>query len=185
MNMKNYSAEDDSFTRSNTWFSRNSKIILYLSTASPEWNLHIANIYKIAKQAIFLTIIHTQDDDDLEVSLLLTNDKEQRALNRKYRGNNNETNVLSFPTSFPQRIKPRPIGDISLAFETINREATEQNKTFIHHTSHLLVHGTLHLLGYDHQEEIAAKKMESREQKILNELGIANPYVCNKLDILP
>ncbi|WP_044283318.1 rRNA maturation RNase YbeY [Candidatus Endolissoclinum faulkneri] len=162
-----------------------SNITVHISIASPEWNVAIPNVSKIAKQAVSMTLIDAQNKEDLEISLLLTSDKEQRILNRKYRGHNNTTNVLSFPTTFFPSIRPKPIGDISLAFERTIQEAREQNKAFIHHTSHLLVHGTLHLLGYDHQDKTAAKQMEFREKKILNELGIANPYVCDEHDIVP
>jgi probable rRNA maturation factor len=114
---------------------------------------------------------------DAEISLLLTDDAGVRALNRDWRGKDKATNVLSFPAPVqPGLPGPRHLGDIALAYETLAREAEAQSKTLADHLSHLVVHGTLHLLGYDHELEAEAEIMEGLEVKALATLGIADPY---------
>ena len=116
----------------------------------------------------------------LEISLVLTDDAQIRQLNKTYRFKDKPTNVLSFPqidwTDPPVKGFPVSLGDIILAFETIEREAKEQNKTLTQHVQHLLVHGTLHLCGYDHEDDEEAEAMESLEVKILKTLDVKNPY---------
>jgi len=112
----------------------------------------------------------------LELSVLLTGDTEQQKINRQWRGIDRPTNVLSFPQFAPFEPMHGFIGDLSLALETIGREAGEQQKSFLDHFSHLLVHGTLHLVGYDHENEDEALVMERLETEILAGLGIADPY---------
>jgi len=114
-----------------------------------------------------------------EVSLVLTSDAEVKSYNQTYRGKNESTNVLSFPVgTFPiaDHAGPRPKGDILLAFETVAREACELNITLENHAIHLVVHGMLHLFGYDHQSDDDAEQMEELEIRILDELGVASPY---------
>lgn len=108
------------------------------------------------------------------VSLLLGDDAAVAALNAEFRGKSGPTNVLSFPPSDPA--EPDFLGDIALAAETIAREAGEQDKSFEAHAAHMVVHGFLHLLGYDHTNDADAEKMEARERAILAALGIADPY---------
>lgn len=114
-----------------------------------------------------------------EVSVVLTDDTEQETLNRSYRGRESSTNVLSFPSDematpgFPTDL-PMPLGDISLALETLVREA--ENSSLDDHFCHLLVHGMLHLVGYDHETNDDAECMEALEISILEKLGIDNPY---------
>jgi len=117
----------------------------------------------------------------LEISLVFTDDAEQRGLNRDYRHKDCATNVLSFPNMddtdvAPPEELPRLLGDVVLARETIACEAVEQGKSLADHTMHLLIHGTLHLLGYDHLEAADAAEMEALETEILAGLGIADPY---------
>lgn len=111
-----------------------------------------------------------------EVSLLLTDDAHQQLLNQQWRAIDKPTNVLSFPQLPPFSPLSGLIGDISLARETLEREAAEQGKYLNDHFTHLVVHGFLHLLGYDHLEEDEANQMESLETQILHTLGIADPY---------
>ncbi|MGX1790235.1 rRNA maturation RNase YbeY [Bosea sp. NPDC055332] len=112
-----------------------------------------------------------------ELSLLLTDDKRIRVVNRDWRGFDKATNVLSFPAAPPERIASSPvIGDIVLAFETIAREAESEAKSFGDHLSHLVIHGLLHLLGEDHETETEAQRMEALETAALARLGIADPY---------
>lgn len=111
-----------------------------------------------------------------EVSVVLTDDAEQRELNRQWRGFDKSTNVLSFPQIEPFAPVSGLLGDITLARETVAKEAEEMGITFEAHFTHLVVHGFLHLLGYDHIEEDEATEMESLETRILATLGIADPY---------
>lgn len=117
----------------------------------------------------------------VEVSIVLTNDEEIQALNRDYRGKDKPTNVLSFPQETDLlRLKDLSacvlLGDIVLSIETIQREAEQQQKLMQHHLAHLIVHSTLHLLGYDHETDSDAQVMESLEIDILHLHGISNPY---------
>lgn len=118
------------------------------------------------------------DDVDSELSLVFTDDANIRTINSKWRHIDKATNVLSFP-AFPIQPGQRPgpiLGDIVIARETVQREAQEENKSFDDHLSHLIVHGLLHLTGYDHQNDEEAEQMESLERKILASLGISDPY---------
>jgi probable rRNA maturation factor len=112
------------------------------------------------------------------VDILLTSDAEIQKLNKQFRNKDKPTNVLSFPAS----LMPVPpgemahLGDIVLAYETVVREAEADNKSLAHHVTHLIVHGTLHLLGHDHETDAEAERMEARERDILARLGIQDPY---------
>jgi len=111
-----------------------------------------------------------------ELSILLTNDAEQHELNQQWRGKDSSTNVLSFPQIEPFAPVVGLLGDITLARETLIREAEEQGVSFEAHFTHLVVHGFLHILGYDHLEDDEATAMESLETSILATLGIDDPY---------
>ncbi|MBF9233139.1 rRNA maturation RNase YbeY [Microvirga alba] len=116
-------------------------------------------------------------DEDFEISVLLTDDAAIRELNRTWRGKDKPTNVLSFPApEQPGATGPRHLGDIALAYETLVRESEDESKDLSHHFAHLIVHGVLHLLGYDHEVEAEAEIMEALEVKALATLGIADPY---------
>jgi probable rRNA maturation factor len=111
-----------------------------------------------------------------ELSVVLTDDAEQRELNRQWRGFDKTTNVLSFPQIEPFAPVSGLLGDITLARETVEKEAAEMGITLEAHFTHLVVHGFLHLLGYDHIEDEDAEEMEGLETQILATLGIADPY---------
>lgn len=113
-----------------------------------------------------------------EVSLVFTNDAAIKEINAEWRGKDKPTNVLSFP-AFPLEPGGMPgpmLGDIVVARETVEREAVDLDKTFDDHLTHLLVHGFLHLFGYDHIETEEAEEMEALETSILAELGLSDPY---------
>ncbi len=110
-----------------------------------------------------------------ELAIVLSGDEEVRDLNRTWRGTDTPTNVLSFPAG-EQRGTSRQLGDVVLAFETVAREADARGLALSDHVSHLVVHGVLHLLGFDHASEDEAEKMESTERRVLASLGIADPY---------
>jgi probable rRNA maturation factor len=110
-----------------------------------------------------------------ELAIVLTDDSAIRLLNRAWRGIDEATNVLSFPA--PRGSAETPlIGDIVLAYETIAREARDEEKPFVHHVAHVAVHGFLHLLGYDHERRKDAEAMEWTERNILRRLAIPDPY---------
>jgi probable rRNA maturation factor len=109
---------------------------------------------------------------DAELTILLTSDERIRTLNRQYRGKDKPTNVLSFPAV----AKAAYLGDMAIAYGTAAREADASGKPVLHHVLHLVVHGALHLLGYDHEAPKEAEAMESLETKILAEMGIPDPY---------
>ena len=111
-----------------------------------------------------------------ELSIVLTDDAEQRVLNRDWRGIDKPTNVLSFPQIEPFGPVSGIVGDIILARETLEREAAEQGISVEDHFTHLVVHGFLHLLGYDHVKDDEALVMEGLETQILASLGVADPY---------
>lgn len=131
---------------------------------------------------------------DFEICFLFTDDSEIHVLNKTYRGVDRPTNVLSFPVFEPDNIplcqhehskcgcccehkeEPCILGSVAVAYETTAREAEEQEKSFGEHLRHLIVHSLLHLLGYDHIEEVDAQKMENLEVKILGKIGIRDPY---------
>ena len=116
----------------------------------------------------------------VELCIVLADDIEQQRLNSLFRGQDVPTNVLAFPAWEPGMRSPPGapllLGDIVLAFETVTREAAEQRKPFADHLRHLIVHGVLHLLGYDHQTADGASIMESLERVILAKLGVPDPY---------
>ena len=112
-----------------------------------------------------------------ELSVVLTDDAAIRSINAQWRKMDKPTNVLSFPQAEGKAIARAPmLGDIILAHETIQREADEAGKTFADHVSHLVVHGLLHLFGYDHLNDTEAEAMEALEIRTLATLGIDNPY---------
>ncbi|HMA74277.1 MAG TPA: rRNA maturation RNase YbeY [Xanthobacteraceae bacterium] len=120
-----------------------------------------------------------------EISVLLCDDETIAGLNARWRGQDKPTNVLSFPAPAQQGAAPEKIslGDIAIAYETLAREAGEQGKPVSNHLSHLVVHGFLHLVGYDHHEDGEAEEMERLERDILGRIGIADPYAVGDVNI--
>jgi probable rRNA maturation factor len=118
---------------------------------------------------------------DAELAVMLTDDAGIRTLNQNWRGMDKATNVLSFPALQPTGPRgdddaPRMLGDIAIAYETLRREADDERKPLGDHLSHLAVHGFLHLIGYDHENDDDAEAMEALEREILAHLGISDPY---------
>lgn len=140
----------------------------------------IGDIEGLARRSVEAAFVVAGQDPDapVEISLLLADDGAIRELNRAWRGQDKATNVLSFPAP-PQPdhgSQPPPLGDIALAYETMLREAQGEAKPLADHVAHLLVHGTLHLLGHDHEADAEAKAMEALETEALARIGVASPY---------
>jgi probable rRNA maturation factor len=114
---------------------------------------------------------------EAEVTVRIVDEAESQQLNFDYREKNTPTNVLSFPSECPPGIELPLLGDLVICAQVVAKEAAEQNKTLTAHWAHMVVHGSLHLLGFDHINEEDATEMEAEEIQILAELGFADPYV--------
>ena len=111
-----------------------------------------------------------------DLAIRLVDTKEGRSLNRHYRGKDHPTNVLSFPAELPEGVNLPLLGDLVICAPVVAKEAAEQGKPLNAHYAHLTVHGVLHLLGLDHEDEREAEAMERLEREILADLGVADPY---------
>ncbi|MDQ2106151.1 rRNA maturation RNase YbeY [Azospirillum isscasi] len=132
-----------------------------------------------------LAVIYDEEEGPAELSVVLADDALVHRLNREYRGKDKPTNVLSFALTEAEEPElgedvPVMLGDVILAWETVAREAAEQGKTPSDHMTHLVVHGVLHLLGYDHETDDEAEEMEQLETDVLATLGIADPYAATR-----
>lgn len=152
-------------------------------TNDPAWKTLLAKERAYFRQALKKTFSYlNMPPKKFNVSVVFTGDDDIRNLNKEYRGKNKPTNVLSFPQFedlndiLAANDNDFELGDIVLAFETIKNEASAQKKTMKNHTTHLLVHGLLHLCGFDHLTEQDANDMEAMEIAILESLKIKNPY---------
>lgn len=118
--------------------------------------------------------------DEVEMTVRIVDEAESHALNLNYRGKDCPTNVLSFPFECPDEVELPLLGDLVICRQVVEREAQEQDKPLMAHWAHMVVHGSLHLLGYDHIEDDEAEEMESLETQIMTELGFADPYLSEK-----
>jgi probable rRNA maturation factor len=116
-------------------------------------------------------------DKDTEIVVRIVDVHESAQLNKQYRHKPGPTNVLSFPIEVPEGIELNLLGDLVVCAPVVEREAIEQQKLLTHHWAHIIIHGVLHLLGYDHIKDDEAEVMESLEIKILQTLNISNPYL--------
>ena len=151
------------------------KVTVYVT--QPEFRYY-RKIKKIRKFCALVVKKAWLENHAAEISLLLTNNEQIQELNKAYRNKDCPTNVLSFETGNRPTSKRMPwvAGDIITAYETILKESKEQKKTFEAHFAHLLIHGTLHLQGYDHLTPEDAEEMEQLEIKIMQSLGYEDPY---------
>ncbi|MGK2741885.1 rRNA maturation RNase YbeY [Tepidicaulis sp. LMO-SS28] len=173
------SAEPDSPGASR---GRGPRLEIEINRQGGAWQPETEEAVLRAAQAAFEAALTFPETDwpaaarEAELSVLLADDSFVHSLNRKFRGKDKPTNVLSFPVP---RMAAQPLislGDIVLGFETVTREAVEQGKDLEAHVQHLVVHGLLHLLDYDHMNDEEAEVMEEYERRILETLGLADPY---------
>jgi len=118
--------------------------------------------------------------DEVEMTVRIVDEAESHELNLNYRGKDRPTNVLSFPFECPDEVELPLLGDLVICRQVVEREAQEQDKPVVAHWAHMVVHGCLHLLGYDHIEDDEAEEMESLETQIMTGLGFADPYLSEK-----
>ena len=119
---------------------------------------------------------YLSDKCEYEISLYIVSSEKSKTLNHQWRGINSPTNILSFPTDLPLEVQPYPLGDLVVCPFIMEKEAKQQNKSYAEHWAHIIIHGVLHLLNYDHVIESEAIKMEGLEITCLTQLGIKNPY---------
>jgi probable rRNA maturation factor len=161
------------------------KAIIHINTQEAKWKKEMPGVKSIIKKSCTATLQHTgiiKHAKEIDISVLLASDAYVKELNSNYRAQNKPTNVLSFPQeelsagNYKNIDKKISLGDIVFALETVKQEAVQQNKDFGHHLAHLAVHGTLHLLGYDHEGDVDAEVMEALEIRILAGMYIESPY---------
>ena len=156
-------------------------LALQQSFEAPELVLKRAYLKKVIETALR----HIDTQSDCEIGIACVDNDESHKLNLEYRGKDKPTNVLSFPSDLPdemaQILDTFPIGDLVICIPVVLNEAIEQQKTPIEHFTHMLVHGTLHLMGYDHEtSEEDAEEMEALEVEILKKLGFDDPYTIKE-----
>jgi probable rRNA maturation factor len=122
----------------------------------------------------------SQFQESAELTVRIVDTEESHQLNHDYRGKDKPTNVLSFPFEAPPGMELDLLGDLIICRQVVEKEAEEQNKPLLAHWAHMVVHGSLHLLGYDHIEDDEAEEMESLETEIMQTMGFEDPYILEK-----
>lgn len=162
-----------------------------ISIEYDEWKTQLPDaellIHRVCKAIFSEEMMASLQHKEVDLSVVLADDAIVQELNKTYRHKDKTTNVLSFPATEMQegdlaedcKIPELALGDVILSLDTLTIEANAQKKTLRDHFYHLLVHGILHLLGYDHISEKEANRMESKEIEILHILGVNNPYICD------
>ena len=155
-------------------------IVVDVEVVDPAW-LAAGDVDGLAREVIAATLtqVGARVHPDAEISIRLCDDDEIRALNLAWRNKDKATNVLSFPA--PAGNQGQLLGDVVVAFQYVSEEAREAGRSLRDQLAHMLVHGLLHLLGFDHENDVEAEEMEGLERRILAELGIDDPY----LDTVP
>lgn len=133
-----------------------------------------------AQLSTWLNAVVKRFQDSAEVTIRIVDNTESQQLNNDYRGKDKPTNVLSFPFEVPDGIELDLLGDLVICKQVVEQEAQEQQKPLTAHWAHMVIHGTLHLLGYDHIIDAEAEEMESLEAEIMLELGFEDPYITEK-----
>ena len=168
--------------------------VIEISVGDPAWLPALPGLFgqeegetvaaPLLAEAVALTLAEAEGAPGgaVEIALRLAGDAEVAELNARFRGKTGPTNILSFPAdpvdhaAAPGAEQPVHLGDLALARETVFRECEEQGKSASDHVCHLMVHGVLHLLGYDHGDARSARNMEALEKRILARIGVADPY---------
>ena len=140
---------------------------IFHSNGQPDQE-HIQNWVDVALEGL---------NKDTEIVVRIVDEQESAELNEQYRHKQGPTNILSFPVEVPEGIELNLLGDLVVCAPVLEKEALEQHKSLTDHWAHIIVHGVLHLLGYDHLDEDEAELMENKEITILNKLNIKNPYI--------
>lgn len=128
------------------------------------------------KKWVTTSLAYNEITTTSELTIRLVNSKESAELNFRYRYKKGPTNILSFPTTTPEELAENYLGDLVICIPLVKQEAREQNKTFIAHLAHLVIHGTLHCLGYTHDKKRDTSTMEKAEIIIMRQLGYEDPY---------
>ena len=140
------------------------------------WRAKLRSCRALAARAVDAALAGRRLRRRATLVVALANDRTVRRLNRDHRGRDKATNVLAFAERDAHSPDPGSLGDIVLALGTVAREAKAQGKTLAQHAQHLVVHGTLHLLGFDHVDEAEARRMEAAERRALARIGVPDPY---------
>ncbi len=160
---------------------------LALVVEDDTWSEAVPDVAALIRKAARRAMVQAETDGwqgsriAHEICLVLSDNKRVRRLNRHYRGKDKPTNVLSFAAldaGLPDRAVPWHLGDVILALGVLRQEAKQQKKAVAEHLTHLVIHGVLHLLGYDHEDDAEAERMEGLEVAALKRLGIGNPYLA-------
>ncbi len=150
-------------------------IDIAVAVSDPAWESALPDVEQFCVESALAVLGSVTKPTEL--SIVLSSDAEVRVLNRDYRGKDKATNVLSFPSGLSSDLSGTDmLGDVILALETVSMEADRDGKSLESHLRHLVVHGVLHLLGYDHESDDEATEMERREIEILAGMGISDPY---------
>jgi len=152
-------------------------MIVEVDVEAAGWTAAMPDAEARVRAAVAAALAQADQPEEGTLSVLLTDDATVKDLNARFRGKDRPTNVLSFPS--PANPAGH-LGDIALAYETCAREAVEQGKTLSAHLSHLAAHGTLHLLGLDHEDDAEAEVMEGVERAVMARLGLPDPYAADR-----
>lgn len=157
-------------------------IVVIVDVVCPDWRAAEISLDEVVSAAARAALAGAAFDGMAELGVRLTDDAEIRALNKDWRDRDAATNVLAFALTESSDIPvaeggPAMLGDVVVAYETSAAEAADQKKSLANHLSHLVVHGTLHLLGFDHEHEAEAEAMEALEREVLAGIGVPDPYV--------
>ncbi len=139
-------------------------------------SIHDSSVNEHDLSSTLQKVLKVLGKGESELLIRLVNETEIQNLNKTYRHQDKSTNVLSFPSDLPIEINEAILGDVVICTQVVLKESIEQHKSFNDHLTHMAIHGTLHLLGYDHIDTKDAQKMESLEIKILAKIGANNPY---------